>query len=123
MALSRQALGFLTLIIIIGGLGTGMYFRLRSDPEETQEDSSSEVEGVLPEAASQQFATDVPQPVVGAGGEQNRHFLFTPRRRATLEDEVNEVNNVAGVHDPVAVDIAVVRCGQWRGASLEHVAH
>ena len=34
MALSRQALGFLTFIIIVGGLGAGMYFRLRTDPEE-----------------------------------------------------------------------------------------
>jgi RND family efflux transporter MFP subunit len=66
MALSRQALGFLTFVIIVGGLGTGMYFRLRPDPDESDPGESSEDPAVLPEAASQQFATDVPQPVVGA---------------------------------------------------------
>jgi RND family efflux transporter MFP subunit len=66
MALSRQALGILTFIIIVGGLGTGMYFRLREDPEAEGGDGSSEDAAVLPESASQQFATDVPQPVVGA---------------------------------------------------------
>ncbi len=66
MALSRQALGILTFIIIVGSLGTGMYFRLRGDPEEDGAEASSENATVLPESASQQFATDVPQPVVGA---------------------------------------------------------
>lgn len=66
MALSRQALGILTFIIIVGSLGTGMYFRLRGEPEEDGTETSSEDATVLPESASQQFATDVPQPVVGA---------------------------------------------------------
>ena len=43
-----------------------MYFRLRGDPEEDGTEASSENATVLPESASQQFATDVPQPVVGA---------------------------------------------------------
>ena len=42
MALSRQALGFLTFIIIVGGLGGGMYYRLRPDPEETESNASSQ---------------------------------------------------------------------------------
>ena len=68
MALSRQALGILTFIIIVGALGTGMYFRLRGDPEADGTEASSEAGTVLPESASEQFATDVPQPVVGADG-------------------------------------------------------
>lgn len=66
MALSRKVLGFLTLILILGALGTGIYFRLRADPEEAPQGSSSEGGAVLPESASEQFATNVTQPVVGA---------------------------------------------------------
>ena len=67
MALSRQALGFLSFVIIVGGLGGGMYYRLRPDPDETESgDPSEDAAAVLPESAQQQFATDVPQPVVGS---------------------------------------------------------
>ena len=66
MALSRQTLGILTLIIVLGSLAGGVYWRLRPDPEEGEGAASSEEGTVLPESASQQFSTDVPQPVVGA---------------------------------------------------------
>lgn len=66
MALSRKVLGSLTLVIILGSLATGMYFRLRPDPEAGSTEASTEGGTVLPESASEQFATDVPQPVVGA---------------------------------------------------------
>jgi HlyD family secretion protein len=65
MALSRQALGIITFIIIVGALGAGMYWRLRPEPEENESNTGSSDSTVLPEEASQQFATDVPQPVVG----------------------------------------------------------
>jgi RND family efflux transporter MFP subunit len=66
MALSRKFLGFLSLVIIFGALATGMYFRLRPESEEGEQASSGEAGTALPESASQQFATDVAQPVVGA---------------------------------------------------------
>jgi HlyD family secretion protein len=66
MALSRKALGFLTFVIIIGLLGGGIWYRLRPDPEEGETSETTEGTTVLPESASEQFATDVPQPVVGA---------------------------------------------------------
>ena len=66
MALSRKFLGFLTIFIILGALGTVTVLRLISSGEETEESSASEDATVLPESASQQFATDVTQPVVGA---------------------------------------------------------
>jgi HlyD family secretion protein len=43
-----------------------MYLRLRPEPEETEAEGASDASAVLPESASEQFATDVPQPVVGA---------------------------------------------------------
>lgn len=66
MKLSRQFLGFLTLIIILGALSAGVYLRLRSNSEEDTTESSAEGSGVLPEEASQQFSTSVAQPVIGA---------------------------------------------------------
>jgi HlyD family secretion protein len=66
MKLPRQLLGLLTLVIIIGALATGVWLRIRPEPEETSTDEATEEAAALPEAASQQFATDVPQPVVGA---------------------------------------------------------
>ena len=66
MKLSRKILGFLSLFIIVGALGAGIYFRLRPDPEDGEASAGSEAAAALPASASQQFATDVPQPVVGA---------------------------------------------------------
>jgi HlyD family secretion protein len=64
MKLSRKILGFLSLFIIVGALGAGIYFRLRPEPEGTE--TSDDAAAALPASASEQFATDVPQPVVGA---------------------------------------------------------
>jgi RND family efflux transporter MFP subunit len=66
MALSRQALGILSFVIIVGILGTGIWLRLQPETEETDQDTTAGDTLALPEVASQQFATDVPQPVVGA---------------------------------------------------------
>jgi RND family efflux transporter MFP subunit len=66
MALSRQALGFITLTLILSALAVGVYLRLRPDAEGTEAATGDDEATVLPEAASEQFATDVPQPVVGA---------------------------------------------------------
>jgi multidrug efflux pump subunit AcrA (membrane-fusion protein) len=68
MKLSRTVLGFLTLIIIVGALGFGIWLRLRPEGDDADSDNSgdSEAAAALPASASQQFSTDVPQPVVGA---------------------------------------------------------
>jgi RND family efflux transporter MFP subunit len=65
MTLSRQVLGFLTFVIILGALAAGMYFRLRPDDEESSSATETQDAAALPAEASEQFATDVPQPVVG----------------------------------------------------------
>jgi membrane fusion protein (multidrug efflux system) len=66
MKLSRKLLGYLSLVIIIGALGAGVYYRLRPEPEASEASEATSSETALPASASQQFATDVPQPVVGA---------------------------------------------------------
>lgn len=66
MKLSRKILGYLSLVIILGALGAGVFYRLRPEPEDAETAEASEAEAALPASASQQFATDVPQPVVGA---------------------------------------------------------
>jgi membrane fusion protein (multidrug efflux system) len=66
MKLSRRLLGYLSLVIIIGALGAGVYYRLRPEPEASEASEATTSETALPASASQQFATDVPQPVVGA---------------------------------------------------------
>jgi membrane fusion protein (multidrug efflux system) len=66
MKLPRQILGILSFIIIVGALGAGIWYRLRPEPEGTGGGEAATDSTALPTSASQQFATDVPQPVVGA---------------------------------------------------------
>jgi membrane fusion protein, multidrug efflux system len=66
MKLPRKVLGLLTLLIIVGVLGTGAYLRLTSGSDGS--DAADPVEGDspgLPTSAAEQFPTDVAQPVVG----------------------------------------------------------
>jgi membrane fusion protein (multidrug efflux system) len=98
MALSRQTLGILTLIIVLGSLAGGVYWRLRPDPEEGEAATSSQEGTVLPESASQQFATDVPQPVVGAEVVRDTLWITVSAvgqaeafRRTTLQSRVDGI--------------------------------
>jgi len=106
MALSRQVLGFLTFVIIVGALATGMYLRLRPDAEEADSDASSEDATVLPESASQQFATDVPQPVVGAEVVRDTLWITVSAagqaeafRRTTLQSRVDGIIDAIPVQE------------------------
>ena len=68
MKLPRQLLGFLTLILIVGAIATGIYFfpgGAEEDPAAPTAVGAAEGAAVLPPEAAQQFATDLPQPVVG----------------------------------------------------------
>jgi RND family efflux transporter MFP subunit len=69
MALSRRALSILSVFVVLGLLGGGIWWRLRPEPEEegdTSATEAAEAAGVDVQAASNQFSTDVPQPVEGA---------------------------------------------------------
>ncbi len=77
MTLSRTTLSLLTVIVLVAVLSGGIAYRLWPDSEEAVagEAVDSAADGELPVdvSASQQFATDVPQPVMGV-----------PARRDTL---------------------------------------
>jgi HlyD family secretion protein len=69
MKLSKRILGILTLVIILSALTVGIYLRTRTGGESDSEAATAEAGdamAALPASASQQFATDVPQPVEGA---------------------------------------------------------
>ncbi len=67
MKLSRPLLGLLTLLLVIGALSVGVYLRLKPAGGEPASEAAANPGDslVLPVEASEQFATDVPQPVVG----------------------------------------------------------
>lgn len=104
MKLSRKILGSLSFFIVIGLLGAGIYYRLRPDPEETSSTENADSEAVLPESASQQFATDVPQPVVGA--EVVRDTLWITVTAAGQAEAVNRAPVLSRV-DGIISDIPV----------------
>ncbi len=66
MKLPRQVLTILTVIIVVGSLGTGIYLRLKPEEEETESGETTADGEAVATSATQQFATDLPQPVVGA---------------------------------------------------------
>jgi membrane fusion protein (multidrug efflux system) len=104
MALPRKVLGSLTLVIILGVLAIGMYLRLKPDAEGADESLSPEDATLLPESASEQFATDVTQPVVGAVVVRDTLWITVSAageaeafRRTTLQSRVD------GIIDTIAV--------------------
>lgn len=68
MARSRSILGMLTVLIILGGAGYGIYWRLSPDEEEAEEEvpeRSAAADSVV-QSVQEQFNTEVPVPVEGA---------------------------------------------------------
>lgn len=104
MKLSQKILGILSVVIIVGALSTGAWYRLRPEPEEAESGEASTEAGALPESASQQFATDVPQPVVGA--EVIRDTLWITVSAAGQAEAVNRapvLSRVEGIVEAVRV--------------------
>lgn len=111
MKLPRQALGLLTILIIVTAMATGIYLRLRPDTEGAAEGTPGEgaVSG-LPESASEQFPTDVAQPVVGAEVVRDTLWIAVSAvgqaawvRGATIVSEVDAVVQTLPVRENSAV--------------------
>lgn len=66
MAQSRSTLGILTVLIILGVMAGGIWWRLRPPPEEEQSTPEvSEEVGEVVQSVREQFDTELPQPVSG----------------------------------------------------------
>lgn len=104
MKLPRHILGVLSLIIIISALAAGVWYRLKPDSEEAASGDATEESAALPASASQQFATDVPQPVVGA--EVVRDTLWITVTAAGQAEAVNRalvLSRVDGIIERIRV--------------------
>lgn len=76
MAQSRSTLGILTVLIILGALAAGIWWRLRPPPEEEQDtEEVSEEVGQVVQSVTEQFNTELPQPVSGVAAIQDTLWI------------------------------------------------
>jgi RND family efflux transporter MFP subunit len=68
MSFSRRTLSLVTIVLVLGAVGAGIWWRLRpaADAADGSPLSDLPTAAELPTEAGQQFSTDVPQPVTGA---------------------------------------------------------
>ncbi len=104
MKLPRHILGVLSLIIIVGALAAGIWYRLRPEPDQTSSGEATEESVALPASASAQFATGVAQPVVGA--EVVRDTLWITVTAAGQAEAVNRASVLSRV-DGIIEEIRV----------------
>jgi RND family efflux transporter MFP subunit len=66
MTYSTRTLSIVTVIMALGAIGGGIWWRLRPEPAEGEAQAAEiEEEAAATTSASQQFSTDLPQPVSG----------------------------------------------------------
>jgi RND family efflux transporter MFP subunit len=79
MTLSRSTLSLLTVVILVGGLSAGVAYRLWPENENVSEEGAGDAgaSDELPAdvSASQQFATNVPQPVMGVAARRDTLWI------------------------------------------------
>lgn len=115
MTFSRRTLSLVTVFLVLGLLGGGIYWRLKPDSEGGGEAAAAEAEDVdLPSVAAQEFSTEVPQPVTGAVVVQDTLWITVTAagraaavRRATLRSQVEGV-----VRELLARENATVVAGE-----------
>jgi membrane fusion protein (multidrug efflux system) len=105
MAQSRSTLGILTVLIILGALAGGIWWRLRPPPEE--EDAAEEVSeevGAVVQSVTEQFNTELPQPVVGVAAVQDTLWIaVTAEGRAEPFRQAKLTARVSGIVSAVTV--------------------
>lgn len=99
MALSRNALGLLSVVILVGVVAGGTWIRLRPEPTEQEAQTAGGAEataGAEILSAQEQFNTEIPQPVSGAVAVQDTLWVSVTAagqaeaiRRATLTARVS----------------------------------
>ena len=115
MAQSRSTLGVLTVLIILGGLAGGVWWRLRPEPEEESDSAElSEEAGEVVESVQQQFSTELPQPVTGVEAVKDTLWIsVTAKGRAEAIRETKVTARTSGIVVSVPVrENQAVRSGQ-----------
>lgn len=115
MAQSRSTLGVLTVLIILGGLAGGVWWRLRPEPEEESDSAElSEEAGEVVESVQQQFSTELPQPVTGVEAVKDTLWIsVTAKGRAEAIRETRVTARTSGIVVSVPVrENQAVRSGQ-----------
>lgn len=115
MAQSRSTLGVLTVLIILGGMAGGVWWRLRPEPEEESDSAElSEEAGEVVESVQQQFSTELPQPVTGVAAVQDTLWIsVTAKGRAEAIRETKITARTSGIVVSVPVrENQAVRSGQ-----------
>lgn len=115
MAQSRSTLGVLTVLIILGGLAGGVWWRLRPEPEEESDSAElSEEAGEVVESVQQQFSTELPQPVTGVAAVKDTLWIsVTAKGRAEAIRETKITARTSGIVVSVPVrENQAVRSGQ-----------
>lgn len=108
MSTSRTTLALVTVVLLVGAVGAGVYLRLSGEGDEGSGAPEAATAGAdpstLPPEAGQQFATDVPQPVRGVPAVRDTLWISVAAagqaeaiRMATL------VSQVAGAVEEVRV--------------------
>lgn len=112
MAFSKRTLSIVTVVLIVALLGGGIYLRLRPENAEAEETGAQAdtTEAMGPTSASQQFSTDIPQPVEGAEVVRDTLWISVTaagvaeaNRRATLKAQVDGVVQSIPVRENTAV--------------------
>ncbi|MBW3535813.1 MAG: efflux RND transporter periplasmic adaptor subunit [Gemmatimonadetes bacterium] len=107
MTFSRRTLSLLTVLLLLGGLGAGVWWRLGGAAEGPAEARASEADSMGVEVPSAEaFSADMPQPVGGAPVARDTLWISVSasgqaeaRRRATLKAQVTGVVQAVAVRE------------------------
>jgi len=105
MAYSRTLLGWLTVVIVFGLLGGGIYTRLRPEPEDDSQSQDEPVEHAeVVQSVQQQFNTEVPQPVRGVPAVRDTLWIsVTAHGRAEAIRQIKITAQATGIVSSVPV--------------------
>ena len=116
MAFSRGTLTVVTIVIVVSIMAAGIYWRLRPEDEGQDTETPAEVSGETPDvSASQQFATDVPQPVEGVAAVRDTLWITVT---AAGQAEAYNRNLLTSRVDGIVAHIPVRENGRIEGGQL-----
>ncbi len=114
MARSKSTLGALTVVVVLAAMAGGIWWRLRPEPQETDEDGgeTSEAAEEVVQSVQEQFNTELPQPVTGVAAVRDTLWISVTakgRAEAIREAKLTARANGALVSVPVRENQRVER--------------